>query len=1007
MAETRKRRKIWKTLRVYFRRFRISVQLVVLLLIGSLVYLNQVGLPGLLKQPLLDRLRAAGLDFEYSRLRLRFYQGIVAEGARFARSNDTDAPQLTAGQVELQINHMALLSGRLQIDGLIIRKGRLSWSIPRANTNLPPQELSVTDLETRLQLPADNRWELQDLTATFAGARFRLSGTITNGAALRDWSVWRTTGPAQPGDGRDRLRRWANLLERIQFSAPPELWVDVRGDGADLNSFNIRFLLSAPGAKTPWADVADGRLFARVFPAHGDQKPRAQMLIQAAAAQTPWASCSNLVCDLAVQYGSPETNSVSGRVTCSGDRVRTKWAEARSVRMEANWVHALTNPIPQTGRIQVEYTRLKTEWARTDFARFEGNFQRLFEPSHPDPSLGFWTNLQPYVLDWTAKATQVTSETNRAGQIDCAGSWNAPALVISNVHGTFYGRELRADARLDIETRRLEARVQTAADPHKLAPFLPPAAVTWLNQFTWTNPPVAAANASLRLPPWNQREVNWKGEVLPTFALAGEFEVARGGTYRGLSADSARAHFSYSNQVWHLPDLQIASGGREVELEHRADERSRDYYWRIHSGVDPRIVLPALGPDAREVFDLITLNAPPALDAELWSNYAEPARTGFRGSITLTNFSFRGGQADRLETTFHFTNNILNVYAPRVDRGTQHLAADGVMADFNRQMVHITNGYSDTDPLFVANAIGPHIVKIISPYKFFKPPIAHVSGSIPLHGEEGADLTVKVAGGPFHWWRFRLPEVKATVHWLGKELALDDLKADFYGGDAMGSAHFKFREDGEADFEFSSTITNTYLHLFVEDLTARTNQLEGFLSGYVRVTSANTITLQSANGFGDMHLKDGLIWDIPLFGSFSPILNGITPGLGNLRASAGDCTFVMTNGVLRSEDLLIKTGAARLAYRGTVDLEGNLNSRVEANVLRDMWVVGPVVSTVLWPVSKMFEYKVTGTLDQPKTEPLYVIPKLIQLPFLPFRALKGLFQDKTPPPAPAPAPEKP
>jgi len=61
---------------------------------------------------------------------------------------------------------------------------------------------------------------------------------------------------------------------------------------------------------------------------------------------------------------------------------------------------------------------------------------------------------------------------------------------------------------------------------------------------------------------------------------------------------------------------------------------------------------------------------------------------------------------------------------------------------------------------------------------------------------------------------------------------------------------------------------------------------------------------------------------------------------------------------------------------------------VEAEPLRDIWVVGPLVSTVLWPVTKMFEYKVTGTLSQPQMEPVGIVPKVVLLPFAPLRLLK-------------------
>jgi len=38
----------------------------------------------------------------------------------------------------------------------------------------------------------------------------------------------------------------------------------------------------------------------------------------------------------------------------------------------------------------------------------------------------------------------------------------------------------------------------------------------------------------------------------------------------------------------------------------------------------------------------------------------------------------------------------------------------------------------------------------------------------------------------------------------------------------------------------------------------------------------------------------------------------------------------------------------RLEYRGTVDLEGQVNARVEAQLLRDVWGVGPIISSLFW-----------------------------------------------------------
>jgi hypothetical protein len=71
-------------------------------------------------------------------------------------------------------------------------------------------------------------------------------------------------------------------------------------------------------------------------------------------------------------------------------------------------------------------------------------------------------------------------------------------------------------------------------------------------------------------------------------------------------------------------------------------------------------------------------------------------------------------------------------------------------------------------------------------------------------------------------------------------------------------------------------------------------------------------------------------------------------------------------------------------------LKENVNARVTAQLLRDTWVVGPLMSTALWPVSKLFEYHVTGTLKNPKPEPVYV-PKFLLMPLHPIRSLEELF----------------
>lgn len=1053
---SRPKRGFWRTCRVYFRRFRIAAWLVVLLLVGILAYLNQVGLPDLLKRPLLDKLHARGLDLQFSRLRLRWDEGIVAENVHFGRAGEPLTPHLAIAEVRLQISLRALCHGRLQVDAVRLRQGRLVW--PVAEPEGPPRQLALERIQATLRFLPNDQWALDHFAATFAGAKIQLSGTVTNATAVREWPFLRARPAVAVGEWQTRLRWLADAVERVQFPAPPELSLDVNGDARDLRTFTLRLTLSAPGAltpwgafeqgcftaslfldtnqvsqaqlrleaalaQTPWGAFAQGRLEASLAPAHTNVS-RADLHVVAAEAQTRWAAITNFQFHLLLAAPGA-SNGVSGELELAATRIHTEWGEASNALFTAHWLQAVTNPAAPlfalctfpwdcaltnppllSAEVRLDCDKPQTQWGSARQLHLAGHLDTtpsalapgLPPPPSPipapDPSWTWWTNLQPWRLRWQCQLTGLQSPKLEAETVTFAGRWRAPELTITNLGARLYGGRLAAHAALDVATRALSAGLASSVDPHQLYPLLPEAAQRWLAAFAWNQPPQVTGQASLVLPAWTNRHPNWRAEVQPTLRLQGEFNLDHGGAYRRIPVSTARSHFSYSNMVWRLPDLAVTRPEGRLEATHQADDRTRDFYWRLDGILDPQALRPLLTTNEQRVLDDITFTQPPLLDAEVWGRYHEPERTGFRGRVALTNFTFRNQSASDLQTAFAYTNRLLQFFNPRIRRGTQDIRADGLAADFNAQLVFLTNGFSTAEPMVIARAIGPQVARAIERYQFMQPPRAQVHGVIPMHGEEGADLHFDLDGGPFLWWKFEVPHIKGHVHWLGEQLTLTNVNVEFYDGQAVGAAAFDFLPRKGTDFRFEVAITNCNLQRLVADLFSRTNRLEGQLSGTLSVTKANTDTWRSVGGYGNLALRDGLIWDIPIFGVFSGVLNNIAPGLGNSRISAATCGFVITNGVIRSDKLEMRSPALRLQYRGTVDLEGRANARVEAELLRDVWLVGPMVSTVFWPVTKLFEYKVTGSINDPKTEPLYFIPKVVllpfQMPFHPFRSLKGL-----------------
>ena len=986
-----KKSRFWRICRIYFRRVRITVWLVILALLGALIYINQIGLPGFIKTPLLEKLRVAGIDLQFTRLRVRWVEGIVAENVRFGRPDEPFGPRLTAADVQIQVNHRALTHFKLQVDSLRLRKGRLVW--PVTETNQPARELSLEQIRTDIRLLPNDEWALDHFTAAFGGASIQLSGAVTNASSLRDWNVFHTaaTGPPKPGEWEARLRQVADTLEKIHFTSAPELKVDVRGDGRDPRSFHLRLMGAAPGAETPWGTVTGGKFVASLIPDASNETSRVELRLEADEARTRWACITNLQFTLRGSSDPDETDVVRAQLKLSSDGASSPWGDTARVQLLGQWVHALTNPVPLSGECELELVNPRTtDWGNARGLRLTAQFDTRDSAPAADDSWAWWAKLAPYDADWKCEVEGLRSPRLQADRLTCSGNWSAPNLAVTNLQANLYEGKLEYRANLDVASRQVRASLNTDIDPHKISHLLTSGIRHFLEDYTWKQPPKIEAEVALILPAWTNRTADWGEEILPSLNLSGHFNIEHGGSCRGIPILTAQSHFTYSNLVWRLPDMVATRPEGRIEGEHEANDRTHDFLFRFDSGIDVKAARVLLPTNEQSVLDMFVFTQPPVIHGEVRGNFQEDERLMIAGRVAMTNFTFRGEQVDGVQTTLFYTNGVVSFIEPRLQREAQRVQADGLSIDIDAGKLYLTNGLGTADPRMVTHAIGPEVESIMAPYQFLRPPTAHVYGTIPLKDENDADVYFEIDGGPFEWWKFKLPHISGKIHWAGQKLTLTDMKADFYGGEALGTAVFNFAAPGGGIYQFGMSTTNTVLPALMIDLTGRTNSPEGLLSGKLVVTRASLADSHRVDGFGEMNLRDGLIWSIPIFGVFSPALDSLIPGLGSSRASSAAGTFGITNGILRTDNLEIRSSAMRLQYKGTVDIDGHVNARVEAALLRDMWVVGPVLSAVLWPITKMFEYKVTGTLAQPKLEPLYLFPKLVLMPFHPLRTLKGL-----------------
>src|SRR5579863_4256300 len=111
--------------RTAFRWCRMTLWFTILLALAALAYLHLVGLPDILKPPLIQMALERGFDARFTRARLAWGPAIFIENAGFNPTNRSAGPRLSAAVAEVKLNWDALLHLRLKADSVEVLNGQV------------------------------------------------------------------------------------------------------------------------------------------------------------------------------------------------------------------------------------------------------------------------------------------------------------------------------------------------------------------------------------------------------------------------------------------------------------------------------------------------------------------------------------------------------------------------------------------------------------------------------------------------------------------------------------------------------------------------------------------------------------------------------------------------------------------------------------------------------------------------------------------------------------------
>lgn len=675
---------------------------------------------------------------------------------------------------------------------------------------------------------------------------------------------------------------------------------------------------------------------------------------------------------------------------------------------------------PKRLRTSFRLARPQSRWGRTDWLDADITLTNRPPAEYAKwngPEYGLWRWMLP--LGWDMRLNSgplhIPKPLVRTDYLNLALGWSAPEFEVKKIYSQLHHGELDVAAKLDMESRIAVGAGEMDFDAHQMANLLDAAGQRWIKQFGWEpeTPPTVSASAKVKLAEWTNLNPDWNQEVLPWLELKGHVNGTNA-NFQGIPVLSADGDFCLTNKLWTLPKFTVTRPEGSVVFYYEGDSDTQDYLWDFKSRCNPQALSPILGEGAALALEMFEFTTAPDIEAKLWGRWKDLTKTGLDGKVVAENFVFRGQPLEHVHSSVTFTNGLLRavsselrlpptsapVSEAEVGEGrtaTEPVAGQGIHVEevtfsSSRQEVTITNAVCRLYPRIITRIIGPETDAVMEHYHFSGPPLVSVDGVIPVNQAEHSHMDFQLEEGVgLRWWKLSPQNLTGLVRWQGEYLSLTNISADFYGGALNGWAAFDFTQKGGADFQFDAEFKNCALKPFINSFNSKPNKLEGLLDGRLIVEKANSADWDSWNGRGSASITNGLIWDIPIFGLFSDLLNEVSPGLGNSQASRGGGTFTMTDSVILTDDLEIASPTFQMLYKGTIDFNRNLDAVVDMDILKGWGDVGKAINFMATPLRRVFRSSVKGTFEEPELEFVY-IPKPFMIFMRPLKTIKDLLK---------------
>lgn len=139
--------------------------------------------------------------------------------------------------------------------------------------------------------------------------------------------------------------------------------------------------------------------------------------------------------------------------------------------------------------------------------------------------------------------------------------------------------------------------------------------------------------------------------------------------------------------------------------------------------------------------------------------------------------------------------------------------------------------------------------------------------------------------------------------------------------------------------------------------------------------------ISQLNGEGSFSIKNGQILRMKGFAGLLDLLAAHIPGVSLFTDSTqASCSYVIENGILKSDDIYIEGTVFSIKMYGQQDLiNDKLDFVVRVQFTKKDSMVGQLLHPLTWPFTKLLlEFRMTGSSEAPKWEYISVVDRVLE-----------------------------